>query len=72
MIPDHEIMEKRLAEQKMQLNKDYMVQTIDILERMKQRFGPDVYQVVEQVVAERTIQKWMKSLNVRKAAPLMI
>jgi predicted ArsR family transcriptional regulator len=70
MIPDHEIMENRLAEQKRQLNKDYMVQTVDILERMKQRFGPEVYQVVEEVVAERTIEKWREIAQREKSCTI--
>ena len=58
MTSDHKMLEAKLNEQRKQLDKKYMVQIIDILDRMEKRFGSGVYQVVEETVAESTIAKW--------------
>jgi len=51
-------LEERLAEQGKQMNNEFMQRTIDILDRMKKRFGSEVYDVVEEMVADRTRAKW--------------
>jgi hypothetical protein len=70
MTPDNEIIENRLAEQSRQMNKDCMIRTIDILERMKERFGPDVYKVVEETMAERTVKKWSEIAQHEKSCAI--
>jgi predicted ArsR family transcriptional regulator len=58
MTTDNKILEEKIMEQGRLMYKDFMVQTVDILDRMKKRFGQDVYEVVEEMVAESTIIKW--------------
>jgi fumarate reductase iron-sulfur subunit len=58
MTPDNKTLEEKLAEQRWQMNRDFMVQTIDMLNRMKERFGEEVYEVVQEMVMERTLKKW--------------
>jgi hypothetical protein len=40
MTTYNKMLEEKLAEQGRQMSKDFMSQTIDILDRMKTRFGP--------------------------------
>jgi predicted ArsR family transcriptional regulator len=58
MTLDNKILEEKLEEQGRYMYKDFMVRTINILDRMKKRFGPEVYEVVEEMVAERTLNQW--------------
>lgn len=58
MRSENELLQERLAEQGRQLYRDFMVRTIDMLDRMKTRFGPDVSAVVDEMVAERTRKQW--------------
>jgi len=60
MTTDNKMLEEKLAEQGRQMSKDFMSQTIAILDRMKTRFGPDVYSVVEEVMAERARSRWFE------------
>ena len=60
MASNNKKFEERLAEQGRQMYKDFMVRTIDILDRMKKRFGPEVYEVVEEMVADRTLAQWSR------------
>ena len=58
MTSDNKMLEAELIELRKQIDKKYMVQIIDILDRMEKRFGPGVYQIVEEMVAESTIARW--------------
>jgi predicted ArsR family transcriptional regulator len=52
------MMQKRLAEQGRQMYRDFMIRNIELLDRMKARFGSDVSAVVDEMVAERTLKQW--------------
>jgi predicted ArsR family transcriptional regulator len=58
MTSEVESLQKMLAEQGQQMYRDFMVRTIEMLERMKSRFGPDVTDVVDEMVADRTLKQW--------------
>lgn len=53
-----ELLREKLAEQGQFMYKDFMIRTITMLDRMKGRFGQDVYAVVEEMVADRTLIAW--------------
>lgn len=58
MSPEEKSPEEMLAEMGQHMYKDFMIQRIDLLNRMKARFGEDVYAVVEEMVATRTTGVW--------------
>ena len=70
MTTDNKMLEEKLAEQGRQMSKDFMSQTIAILDRMKTRFGPDVYSVVEEVMAERARSRWFEIARRQKSCTI--
>ncbi len=58
MTSNDKSLEEQLAEQGRLMYKDFMVRTIEILDRMKGRFGSEVYEVVDEMVADRTRAQW--------------
>ena len=58
MTPEEEVLQEKLAEQGKMMYQNFMGRTIDILDRMKDRFGPEVSNVVDDMVGERTLQQW--------------
>lgn len=58
MEGENTFLQEKLAEQGQYMYKDFMTRTIDILERMKSRFGEEVYSVVDEMVGDRTSRQW--------------
>ena len=58
MATEDERLQEKIAEMGMHMYQDYLIKTIDLLNRMKATFGPDVAKVVDQMVADRTLKQW--------------
>lgn len=58
MTSENEILQRKLAEQGKQIYRDFTIRTIEMLNRMKSRFGSEVSDVVDEMVAERTRKQW--------------
>jgi len=51
-------LKKALNEQRQLLEREHMRNTIELLESLKQRFGPEVFDVVDKTVKERILREW--------------
>ena len=60
-------LQEKLAEQGRYMYKDFMVRTIDLLDRMKKRFGQDAVVVVDEMVADRTLEQWTEIARAEKS-----
>jgi L-2-amino-thiazoline-4-carboxylic acid hydrolase len=57
-MTDQPTLEERLREQSANLERQHLKDTVELLEALTDRFGPQVMEVVDQVVADRSHRTW--------------